>query len=724
MPRRGVPAIPHPTHYTDVPTTADAIRSRLLEHLRNNGGKEFRPKELAKALGLTQNKDYRRYRSVLDELTASGAVARVKGGRIQHRRKQNQTRFEGRLTVNPRGFGFVAIEGEDDDAFVSEGNLGVALDGDFVRIALAAPKRGDNRREAEVLEVLERTRTQTVGTFQQQGKFAFVDSDDAKLTKDIYVARDDFGGAKSGDKVVVSIDSYTHPKGSPEGRVLAVLGSASDPQVQVLALAIAQGVRSDFPDEVEAEAAALPIEITKQELARRLDLRDARIFTIDPVDAQDFDDAIHIADGRDGLIEVGVHIADVSAYVRPGTALDAEAALRATSTYLVDRVIPMLPEKLSNRVCSLRPHEEKLAYSCIMQVSPKGEVVSHEVRETVIDSKHRFTYEEAQATLEGSNDYAEQVIGDDLRRAGKLAKTLTRLRMATGSVDFDAPEVRVVLDDEGHPIDIIRKERQDANRLVEEFMLLANRTVARRIAGRNDPPAFVYRVHEPPDARRMLELATYVRPFGYRLPHDDGHVRSEDLNALLRRVSGKPESFVIEDAALRAMSKAVYSTKNVGHYGLGFDAYSHFTSPIRRYPDLLAHRLLKLYANGGAPPERSELEALCEHSSEREKAATQAERDSVRLKQVEYVQRHLGESFDGVVRSVTKFGIFVEMTDLLVDGLVHIRDLGKDYFVYDESKYSLIGQRTGVTFKPGSEVRVTVVSANTETRKIDLMLAD
>jgi ribonuclease R len=704
-------------------TSSEAqIRARILDTLRNNGQKAYRPKELAKALGLTQNDDYQRFRQVLGELTGSGAVARVKGGRVQHRKRQRL--LEGRLTVNPRGFGFVSIEGEDDDAFVGEGNMSTALDGDLVRIALAAPKRGDDRREAEIVEVVERKRTQAVGTFTQQGRFGFVEADDGKLTKDIYVAKEDFGGAKSGDKVVVSIDDFPHPKGSPEGRVLSILGSASDPQVQVLALAIAQGVRSDFPEEVEAEAAALPDAITDKERSRRLDMRGARIFTIDPVDAKDFDDAVHITRGPEGHIEIGVHIADVSAYVRPGTALDAEAALRATSTYLVDRVIPMLPEKLSNRVCSLRPHEEKLAFSCIMQLSDDGEVVSHEVRETVIYSQHRFTYEEAQAVLDGSDDYADQAIRDDLRWAGNVAKMLTRKRMATGSVDFDAPEVRVVLGEDGHPVDIIKKERKASNRLVEEFMLLANRTVARRIASRDAPPPYVYRVHEPPDTRRMYELATYVRPFGYDLPHDDGAVRSQDLNALLRQVAGKPERFVIEDAALRAMSKAVYTTKNVGHYGLGFDAYTHFTSPIRRYPDLIVHRLLKGYAEGKNPPERSALEAQCEHCSEREKAAEQAERDSVRLKQVEYVQRHLGESFDGVVRGVTKFGLFVEMTDLLVDGLVHISDLGNDYYVYDETRYSLIGQRTGTTYKPGTEVRVTVVSANPDTRKIDLMLAE
>ncbi len=701
------------------------LKRQILQLLRNNGKKPFRPKEIGKRLSIKDNDRYKLFRSVLAELDEAGLVRKASGGTYQHQPKQEMQVAEGLLQMNPQGFGFVVVPG-GTDYYVPPTRLKTALDGDRVRVTLAAPvrgKRSDYRREAEVIEVLERVRTRTVGTFTKMGHFAFVKPDDQRLTKDIYVAKEHFNGAKENDKVVVSIDTYDDPKASPEGRVLDVLGQADDPGVAVLAVALSKGIKSDFPKEVENEAEAIPEAIPQSEIDRRLDLRDKAIFTIDPEDAKDFDDAIHIESFPNGNVEVGVHIADVSHYVKQGTDLDAEAYDRATSTYLVDRVIPMLPEKLSNGVCSLRPNEDKLAYSCILELSPRGAVKSYEIRETVIHSKQRFTYDQAQDLIDGGTQ--DHPLKDDVLLAAKLARTLTKKRMNAGSIDFDTAEIRVVLDERGTPVEIIRKERQEANRLIEEFMLLANRTVSEHVGKGKDAKPFVYRIHDRPDSEKIQALRDYVKAFGYRLPTGkDGSVDRSELNALLQHIKGSPEAPVVQDAALRAMSKAVYSPDNIGHYGLGFAHYSHFTSPIRRYPDLIAHRLLKHYATGGKGVDTAALEEACEHCSAQERQATEAERESVKLKVVEYVSQHLGDEFDGVVTGVTKFGVFVEMTQLLAEGLVHVRDMDDDHYEYDERSYTLNGVHTRRTIRLGDPVKVQVAKANVETRKIDLLFAE
>jgi len=702
-----------------VPTnpSRQQISRDVLNLLKNNGKRAFRPKEIAKRLNYTDNRVYALFRDVLAEMDEQRLLGRAQSGRYTY--KPRPTRLEGILHVNPQGFGFVEVEGQTEDFFVRSNHMSTALDGDTVRIGLAAPARGDRRREAEVLEVLARKRTQAVGTFCKKGHFAFIQPDDQRLKHDIYVPREAFNGAKDGDKVVVSIDRFDDPHASPEGRVLAVLGDGDDPGVRVLSLALSLDVRAGFDDAVIREAERIPEAIPADEIKRRLDLRRKRIFTIDPEDAKDFDDAIHIELLPGGNYEVGVHIADVSYYVRPDTALDGEGYTRGTSVYLVDRVIPMLPEKLSNTVCSLRPHEDKLTFSCLMEVTPGGGVVRYEMRETVIHSMQRFTYEEAQQLIQGG--YPDHPFASDVVQAARLARTLTQNRLGEGSVDFDLPEVRVRLDDAGHPLEIVRKERLEAHRLIEEFMLLANRTVAHHVSGRQAPPPFVYRVHDKPDAERIRQLATYVRAFGHHLKLTNDNVTSKDLNALLAQIKGTPEAYVIENAALRAMAKAAYSTKDIGHYGLGFATYTHFTSPIRRYPDLLVHRLLKRHAAGGKDVDGRTLAAQCLHCSQREKTAEEAERESVKLKQVEYIRRHLGEQFTGVVSGVTKFGVFVELNDVLVEGMVHVRDMDDDYYVHDESTYSLVGDYTGKSYRPGDRVEVQVAGADPATRQIDLL---
>ena len=702
-----------------------ALRKQALSFLKSHRDQAYRPKEIAKSLGIKNRGRYDAFRDVLAEMQNAGLAEHVGKGRIQYKDRGAQHTAEGTLQVIASGHGFVSLDKGGDDLFVRRNRMGTALNGDRVRVGLAATRRqrdpGD-LREAEILEVIERAKTQTVGTFETVKKAGWVKPDDPRMTHDVYVPRDDWNGATPGDKVVVSIDAFEDPKAAPEGRILSVIGRADEPGVAVLALAMAHGAKPDFPDEVEKAAQAVPTEIRQSEIDRRLDLREYPIFTIDPVDAKDFDDAIHTRDLGDGLMELGVHIADVSAYVPRGGAIDQEAYDRATSTYLVDRVIPMLPEVLSNGVCSLRPREDKLTYSVILTVDGGGNVHSWDIRETVIHSKERFAYEEAQEILDGGN--AQHPLAEEVKRAGEIAKTLTAKRMAEGAIDFDVPEIRVVLNERNQPVDIVVKERKPANRLIEEFMLLANQAVAKEASKRGRP--LVYRIHDHPDSERIQALAEYVRPFGYTLPHQQGRVDRAALNALLKKVKGSPEAPVIEQAAIRAMSKAVYSPHNIGHYGLGFSHYAHFTSPIRRYPDLIVHRLLKEML--GDPPARApeveRLEAQAKHCSAREREATEAERESVKLKQVEYASQHVGDSFAGVVVSVTKFGVFVEIKSLLVQGLVHVRDMNDDYWEYEPSRYELVGRYSGRRIRTGNEVKVRITGANTQERQIDLAFAE
>ena len=701
---------------------ADLFRTRILALLAAHPDRAYRPHEIGKALEVSNHGRYQSMLEAVETLRDERAVDVVKG-RLQHRATR-PAEGEGRLTVNPQGFGFVALDAGGEDVYVRSDKMKTALHGDRVRVAFAAGTRGKDSREGEVAEVLERANTQTVGTFDASGAAGWVSPDDRRLPHAVFVAKEDWNGATTGDKVVVSLDRYDSRRAGPEGRVLSILGRADAPGVDVLALAMSMGVRSDFPDGVEAEAARIDAGITKKEIARRRDLRGLPVYTIDPENAKDFDDAIHTRDLGDGRIEVGVHIADVSHYVRPGTALDDEAYARGTSTYLVDRVIPMLPEALSNGVCSLRPREDKLTYSCILTVEPDGTVSGYDIAETVIHSVHRFSYEAAQAVLDGGTPEGTQGISagdlkDEVLRAGRLAETLTAKRMREGAIDFDVPEVRVRLDDAGTPVEIVTKERKPANRLIEEFMLLANRAVAEWASERDK--ALLYRVHDAPDRERIAALADYVRPFGHTLKQTEGHVERSALNALLRDVKGAPEAPVIEQAAVRAMSKAVYSPHNIGHFGLGFEDYAHFTSPIRRYPDLIVHRLLKAYHAGAPSAETETLEVQGRHTSDREKEATEAERESVKLKQVEYAAQHVGESFDGVVVGVTNFGVFVQLAGLLVEGLVHVREMEGDFWEYDPKRFALVGRSTGRRIRAGDACRVKLVAAEVESRRVDLV---
>ena len=707
-----------------------SIDDRILKLLANQAHRSFRRKEIAKRLDVSGTTEYRRLQSTLTNLLKEGRVADVKGGRIQHKRdgvgRSGATRT-GRLATNSRGFGFVRVDGLDDDVFVAASNMGTALDGDLVRLEILARSRNrsDGRSaEGKIVEVIERERTEAVGTYRTHGRLGFVVPDDRRLTRDVYV--EEAAGATQGDKVVVSIDRFDHPRGSPEGRVLNIIGPETDPRVRVSSIALSLGVRLEYPEDADRaaeEAAARGRPIPDREIARRVDLRSRATVTIDPADAKDFDDAIHVEPAEDGGIRVGVHVADVAHYVDADTVLDREAYLRGTSAYLVDRVVPMLPEVLSAEVCSLRPGEDKLALSVLIDLDADSRPRATRVVESVIRSDHRLSYEEAQQIIEG-RDHPDAGM---ITAAARVARALRSDRMKNGSIEFDLPEVRVELDEAGRPVDIRPRERFEAHRLIEEFMLLANRTVATWMSDR----AFVYRVHASPDADRLAQLAGYVSVFGFDLALSDGFASPNQINKLLSQIRDMPQEAVIQNALLRAMAKAEYAVENIGHYGLAITDYTHFTSPIRRYPDLIVHRLVKTRLraerdagdlDAGAAP--AELKEASRHCSERERVAVDAERASVKLKQVEYALDHVGDQFRGVISGVSPFGVFVQLSDLLVEGLVHVRDMEDDFYEYDESTYSLVGTHHGRVFQVGREATVVIVRADTESREIDLFFAD
>ena len=612
-------------------------------------------------------------------------------------------------------------EGGGDPIFVAERNSAHAMNNDKVKIAFFA-KRKNHDAEGEVIEILERANDTFVGTLQVEKSYAFLVTENRTLANDIFIPRDKLKGGKTGDKAVVKVIEWPDKAKNPIGQVLDILGKAGDNTTEMHAILAEFGLPYVYPQAVEKAADKIPAEISEEEIAKREDFRKVTTFTIDPKDAKDFDDALSIRKLKDNLWEVGVHIADVTHYVKEGGIIDKEAEKRATSVYLVDRTIPMLPERLCNFLCSLRPHEEKLAFSVIFDTPEKGEVKNSRIVHTIIYSDRRFTYEEAQQIIETQEgDFKEEVLMMDT-----IAKALRERRFAAGAINFDRYEVKFEIDEKGKPVSVYFKESKDANKLVEEFMLLANRTVAEKI-GRvpkgKKAKVLPYRIHDLPDPEKLDNLSQFIARFGYKLRTSGTKTDiSKSINHLLDDIQGKKEENLIETVSIRAMQKARYSTHNIGHYGLAFDYYTHFTSPIRRFPDMMVHRLVTKYLDGGRSVSESKYEDLCDHSSNMEQIAANAERASIKYKQVEFMSERLGQTYDGVISGVTEWGLYVELNENKCEGMIPMRDLDDDYYEFDEKNYCLRGRRKNKTFSLGDAITIKVARANLEKKQLDFAL--
>ena len=691
-----------------------------LFHLKQ--GAELSLKQLFEQLRLNTHPLKMLAMDILDELLDDGYLCEVE----KHRYKLNNRGIEmtGTFQRKSNGKNSFIPDGGGEPIFIAERNSAHAMAGDRVRIAFYAKRHG-RMAEGEVIEILERANDTFVGTLEVARSYAFLVTENRTLANDIFIPKENLKGGKNGDKAVVKIVEWPDKAKNPKGIVIDILGKAGENTTEMHAILAEYGLPYVYPKQVEQAADRIPAEIPQEEIARREDFRGITTFTIDPRDAKDFDDALSIRRLDSGLWEVGVHIADVTYYVREGSLIDREAEKRATSVYLVDRTIPMLPERLCNFLCSLRPDEEKLAYSVIFEMNDKAEVKKSRVVHTVIRSDRRFTYEEAQERLEsGQGDYVEE-----LQQLHKLAKQLREQRFKAGAINFDRYEVKFEIDEKGKPLSVYFKVSKDANKLVEEFMLLANRTVAEKI-GRvpkgKKAKVFPYRIHDLPDPEKLDNLAQFIARFGYKLRTSGKKEEvSKSINNLLDEIQGRKEENLIETVSIRAMQKARYSVHNIGHYGLAFDYYTHFTSPIRRYPDMMVHRLLTKYLDeGGHTVTEKKYEALCEHSSMMEQLAASAERSSVKYKQVEFMTEHLGQVYKGVISGVTEWGLYVELNENKCEGMIPMRDLDDDYYEFDEKNYCLRGRRTRRTYSLGDELTIKVAKANLERKQLDFALAD
>lgn len=700
---------------------SNALEKKVEDFVLQQKNNTYNYKQVAHAIGAKTPTQQRNIALQLVEMAFKGDIIEVSPGKYKSPQRGNEA--IGIFVRRSNGKNSVVTETDGEAIFVAERNSMHALNGDRVRVNIAARRRGVEP-EAEVVEIIEKKEQTFIGTLKVDKHFGYLLTDSKFLSTDIFIPKAKLKGGKTGDKAVVRITEWKEDFKNPSGEVIDILGKSGENTAEIHAILAEYGLPYKYPSAVEKAADKIDAGITDEVIANRIDMRDVLTFTIDPVDAKDFDDALSFRTLPNGNYEVGVHIADVTHYVHPDTIIDKEAQKRATSVYLVDRVVPMLPEHLCNGICSLRPDEEKLAFSVIFEMDKDAKVLNSTIARTVIKSNRRFSYEEAQEVIEtGLGDCVEEI-----QALNEMAKILRRQRYENGSVEFDRAEVKFHIDEKGKPLGVFFKVSKDANKLIEEFMLLANRTVATYVGkpvGKKKPKAFVYRVHDVPDPSRLADLAAIARNFGYKVKAS-GTPReiNRSINKMLAEVKGRGEENYLATLAIRSMAKAIYTTDNIGHYGLGFEYYTHFTSPIRRYPDMMVHRLLERYLDGGRSVNLQKLEEQCKHSSEMEQLAANAERSSIKYKQVEYMQEHLGESYSGIISGVTEWGLYVELNDNLCEGLVPMRDLADDYYDFDEKNHCLIGRRHNHRYRLGDNVAIKVARADLEKKQLDFVLLD
>ncbi len=699
---------------------AGAVEQAVLAAVRKSGHAGITSQQLALQLGYKDKGQRYLVYDALEALQEKGQVKSGKKGRYQSARQRNEA--EGTIDIISSGAGYVRLGPGQEDVFVHGRDVGMALHGDKVEIRISG-SRG-SRLEGKVLRVLERRRAEFVGVVHKhQGRLILV-SDDQKVQRPFFIPPADANGAKEGDKAIIGLGEWKDARDLPRGFVKRILGRAGEHNVEMHAILAEFGLPLEFPESVVAASEEIGNGCTPKEIARRRDVRSIPTLTIDPDDAKDLDDALSLRKLDNGRWEVGVHIADVSHYVRPNTVIDMEAASRATSVYLVDRVVPMLPEKLSNDLCSLNPHTDKLSFSAIFELDDKARIKAEWFGRTVMRSQRRFAYQEAQAIIDGKTEKGS-LFHEEVLTLHKLAQVLRKERMENGALEIGGNEVKFKLDEKGRPIEVYEKVMGSANWLIEEFMLLANKRVATWVGSlkKGGVHPFVYRIHDLPDPEKVEQLRSLAKSFGYHLAATSDEDLPHAINRLLREIKGKEEENIIKQITIRTMAKAIYSTENIGHYGLGFEHYTHFTSPIRRYPDLLVHRAMAHYLAHGAPLNKENLETSCVHSSQMEKRASDAERASIRYKQAEYLMARIGQTFEGVISGLTNWGIYVELRANKCEGMIALRDLPGDHFKFDQNRYTVVGQRTGRRFRLGDEIMVSIRGVDMDKRTVDLALA-
>src|SRR5690554_1395143 len=692
------------------------LTNNILTVLYEKPGKTINYKQVASWMGIKDDEGRRLVNVALQELKDDEYLEQISRGSF--RLKARTGTISGIVELQPQGFAYIISEEVERPVLVSARNLNHAMDGDKVQVFLYASRKKHDL-EGEVTEVIERAKTRFVGTIERSRNFAFL-LPAGKVGFDIFISNEHLNGAEDGQKAIAEIIEWPSKARSPFGKIIEVLGDTGDNDAEMHAILAEFDLPHKFPEKVNLVAEKIPFEIPEEEYTKRRDFRNTTTFTIDPADAKDFDDALSIQKLENGLWEIGIHIADVTHYVYPSSIIEEEAQSRATSVYLVDRVVPMLPEHLSNGVCSLRPKEDKLCFSAVFEIDDNARIKDQWFGKTIINSDHRFAYEEAQEIIENK----QGVYSEELLKLNDLALRLREERFKKGSIGFDRIEIKFNIDEKGKPISVFFKESKEANKLIEEFMLLANKKVAELIGKpkeKKKSKTFVYRIHDRPDPDKLESFNSFISRFGYGINLTTTNTISNSMNKLLDHIKGKKEQNVVETLTIRTMAKAAYSTRNIGHYGLGFDYYTHFTSPIRRYPDMMVHRLLEKYLNNGRSVSEDKYEELCRHSSDMESRAANAERASIKYKQVEFMQDHVGEIYSGVISGITDWGIYVEL-DNKIEGMIPIRELDDDFYILDEKNYALVGRHSHKKYQLGDDIKVKIWKTNLEKKQLDFRI--